>query len=93
LRFIAFESDAFTLIPNDTDGLPDVFVLDTCIGAAAGCTNRLTRLSVTAAGVQAGGQSPAISRDGHFIAFVTCQQSCVLPQSPFITVIPNPLIP
>jgi IPT/TIG domain len=94
MRFVVFASDMNTIVANDTDGLRDVFVLDTCIGAASGCTNEVVRVSVTSAGIQAGGFSPAISRDGRSIAFVTFPRNGYIDQArQFVTVIRNPMIP
>jgi Tol biopolymer transport system component len=73
-RFVAFASDATNLIADDTNGVGDVFLHN--IG-----TGRTTRVSVTATGEQADGQSvgpgvrgglvwgPAINVDGSRVAF------------------------
>ncbi len=63
-RFVAFESSAGNLAPNDTNGLRDVFVHDRQAG-------RTARLSVNQAGQggNAWSYSPAISADGRFVAF------------------------
>src|SRR5258705_8141855 len=37
-RFVAFSSVATNLIPNDTNGVSDVFVRDTCLGSS-NCTS------------------------------------------------------
>jgi hypothetical protein len=61
---IAFKSEAFNLVPNDTNGVPDVFVRDR--------TNDTTqRVSVDDFGNQSNGLSggPGISGDGRFVAF------------------------
>jgi Tol biopolymer transport system component len=70
-RFIAFSSGATTLVPNDTNGFPDIFLRDTCLGAPAGCVPRVTRLSVATDGTQANGFSfsPTISANGRYVAF------------------------
>ncbi len=70
-RFVAFESDATNLVAGDTNGLRDIFVRDTCLGAP-GCTPSTIRVSVDSTGAQAiGGDSGgiSISADGRFIAF------------------------
>jgi len=61
---VAFKSEAFNLVPNDTNGVPDVFVHD-------GATNTTQRVSVDSFGNQANGLSggPGISGDGRFVAF------------------------
>ena len=72
-RFVAFSSDATTLVPNDTNGFTDVFLRDTCIGAPAGCVASVIRLSVATDGTQADAFShdPAISANGRYVAFVS----------------------
>ena len=63
-RYVAFVSDATNLAPNDTNGVPDIFVRDTQ-------NNTTVRVSVTSSGQQANDYSnaPAISPDGRFVAF------------------------
>ncbi|MGH9542620.1 MAG: hypothetical protein ACRD2H_12145 [Terriglobales bacterium] len=72
-RFVAFDSSATNLVPNDTwtNGNADIFLRDTCIGAPTGCAPSTTRLSVTPTGAQANGESenPRVSADGRYIAF------------------------
>jgi trimeric autotransporter adhesin len=72
-RFVAFSSDATTLVPGDTNGFTDVFLRDTCLGAPAGCLPSVTRVSVSTAGQQADGfsSSPATSANGRYVAFVS----------------------
>ncbi len=63
-RFIAFYSDATTLVADDTNGVSDVFVHDRI-------TATTTRVSVGPGGEQANGGSwrAALSADGRFVAF------------------------
>jgi Tol biopolymer transport system component len=63
-RFVAFESDAANLEPNDTNGSSDVFVRDRQTG-------RTTRVSVGAGGAQGNRYSGVggISADGRYVAF------------------------
>jgi len=63
---VAFKSEAFNLVPNDTNGEPDVFVRE----RAAGDTQRV---SVDSFGNQSNGLSaaPGISGDGRFVAFAS----------------------
>jgi Tol biopolymer transport system component len=63
-RFVAFQSDASTLVPGDTNGSSDVFVRDRQ-------TNGTTRISVSGTGGQAAGGAfgVAMSADGRFVAF------------------------
>ena len=64
-RYIAFESLASNLVPNDTNGTYDVFVVDQA-------THAVERVSVDAGGGESSGGSStgaAISADGRWVAF------------------------
>ncbi len=63
-RFVAFWSAATNLVPNDTNGVPDVFVRDRLTGTTQ-------RISVSSNGDQADDESrdPSISADGRYVAF------------------------
>ncbi|MCB8951867.1 MAG: PD40 domain-containing protein [Ardenticatenales bacterium] len=63
-RYVAFESKASNLVPNDTNGWDDIFVHDRQTG-------QTVRVSVASDGTQANGNSekPAISADGRYVAF------------------------
>ena len=63
-RYVAFDSSATNLVPEDTNGTDDVFVRDRMAGTT-------TRVSVATDGTQADERSlvPAISADGRFVAF------------------------
>ena len=63
-RFLAYDSSATNLVPNDTNGVSDVFVRDL---RQAGSE----RISVPSGGGQADNVSfrPAISANGRFVAF------------------------
>jgi hypothetical protein len=65
-RFVAFSSDASNLVPDDTNGVTDVFVHDHVTGATE-------RVSIGALGFQGDTASfdPTISDDGRFVAFST----------------------
>jgi Tol biopolymer transport system component len=65
-HYVAYMSDASNLVPNDTNGQPDVFVLDLQSGAT-------TRVSVDSAGVpgDAASGSPSISWNGQVVAFAS----------------------
>src|SRR5207247_1588614 len=65
-RFLAFASDATSLVPGDTNGNTDVFVHDRQTGTTE-------RVSVDSAGHEGNGysQQPAISADGRFVAFTS----------------------
>ncbi|PKB77861.1 MAG: hypothetical protein BZY88_20580 [SAR202 cluster bacterium Io17-Chloro-G9] len=63
-RFIAFSSQASNLVGQDTNGSRDIFVHDREMGITR-------RVSLSSGGAQGNGSSgqPAISADGHFVAF------------------------
>jgi Tol biopolymer transport system component len=65
-RFVAFESDAATLVSRDTNGVQDVFVHDRILGAT-------TRVSVGQGGMEGDGNSfgPSISGTGQVVAFTS----------------------
>jgi hypothetical protein len=59
---------AYTAIQNQ---LAQIFVRDTCEGAAAGCQARTTMISVAGEGSEANDEShtPSMSADGRYVAF------------------------
>ncbi|TMK15758.1 MAG: calcium-binding protein, partial [Actinobacteria bacterium] len=61
---VVFTSDASNLVPGDTNGVGDIFLRDLRTGET-------TRLSTSAAGEEANGESynPAVSKDGNWLAF------------------------
>ena len=63
---ITFISDASNLVPGDTNGVPDVFVVDSR-------ERTVSRVSVASDGTQADGSSPraSMSYDGRSIAFAS----------------------
>ena len=70
-RFVTFASSATNLVSGDTNAAMDIFVRDTCIGAAASCSPSTFRVSLGVGGAEANGPSsaPAISGDGRFVVF------------------------
>lgn len=63
-RFVVFYSQATNLVPNDTNGVDDIFLRDRL--------NQTTeRISVTTSGLQSNGPSifPDISADGRYIVY------------------------
>ena len=72
-RYVAFQSFAKNLIPNDTTLFVDVFVRDTCFGAQAGCSPTTALVSAGPGGVLGnnGSTFPTINSDGRFIAFAS----------------------
>ena len=74
-RFVAYESDSTTAVPNDTNGYRDIFVRD----RQAATTERVNVSSTGAQAVTVGpsvsvGTSShgSISRDGRYVAFDSC---------------------
>jgi Tol biopolymer transport system component len=63
-RYVAFQSTATNLVPNDTNGKMDVFVRDLQLGLTV-------RVSLDSSGVESNGDSgrPDLSADGRFVAF------------------------
>ena len=63
-RYVAFESEATNLVPDDTNGVSDIFVTDRLTGETRRVSNGMD-------GQQANGAShrPAISADGKWVAF------------------------
>jgi DNA-binding CsgD family transcriptional regulator len=63
-RYIAFESDATNLVPNDTNSVRDIFLIDRL-------TNETRRISMGMGGQEPNGPSfrPSISADGKWLAF------------------------
>lgn len=70
-RFVVFASEANNLVKGDSDGWSDIFLRDTCIGAASDCLPATIRVSIGPDGVEGNGasSSPAIGLDGRFVAF------------------------
>ena len=71
-RFVAFNSFASNLVPEDTNGKTDIFVRDLS-------TNTTTLVSLDSAGNQGNGfsNSPSISADGRFVAFESTASNLV----------------
>jgi Tol biopolymer transport system component len=71
-RFIAFGSSASNLVAGDTNGVYDVFLRDTCIGAPADCVSTTIRVSIANDGSEGNGatsSTPSLSADGRYVAF------------------------
>jgi Tol biopolymer transport system component len=71
-RYVAFWSQASTLVSGDTNGTDDVFIHDMQTG-------QTTRVSVASNGTQANGDSyvPSISADGRYVAFESSASNLV----------------
>jgi len=64
-RYVVFESEAFNLVPNDTNEVSDVFRYDRD-------TDTLERVNLTNSGTEAtggGSFTPSISDDGRYVTF------------------------
>jgi Tol biopolymer transport system component len=72
-RFVAFVSWNRNVAAGSPEGIPEVFVRDTCAGSSAsiGCVAKTTRVPMDSQDQTgwAGGAKPAISSDGRYIAF------------------------
>ena len=70
-RYVTFLSYAKNLVDSDTNGVSDVFVRDTCLGASARCTPSTQRISVANDGIQANGSSTSATIDasGRYVTF------------------------
>jgi WD40 repeat protein len=71
-RFVAFDSYANNLVPNDSNDRVDVFVRDRLTGT-------IERVSVTSQGGQGNREStnPSLSADGRFVAFESTASNLV----------------
>jgi hypothetical protein len=80
-QIVTFASLATNLVASDTNAVEDVFVRNTCAGAASGCTKGTVRVSVSAASSPQQGNaaslSPAISGNGHFVTFISFANNLV----------------
>ncbi len=78
-RFVAFSSNANTLVVGDTNAVRDIFVRDTCAGAV-GCSPTTIRVSVAGDGTQGNFLSalPSISADGRFVSFASLASTLVV---------------
>ena len=70
-RYVAFYSFGSNLVTDDTNGVADIVVRDTCLGAPGGCVQKTVRVSVSSSGGEGDGGSfdPVITPDGRFVAF------------------------
>ena len=87
-RFVAFDSSALNLVPEDTNASPDVFVHDRR-------TKTTSRVSVSAEGAEGQGWSmqPSISTDGRWVAFTSDAYGLVAPDENFVdAIIHGPLL-
>jgi hypothetical protein len=75
-RFVTYSSLASDLVPDDTNGVADVFVTDLVLG-------RIMRMSIASDGTQGNENSfvPAIEGEGHVVAFISLATNLV-PNAP-----------
>ena len=71
-QFVVFQSDASNLVPNDTNGVTDIFVRDLVAGTT-------TLVSVSTNGGPANGAStdPVMTPDGRYVAFISSASNLV----------------
>jgi archaellum component FlaF (FlaF/FlaG flagellin family) len=74
-RYVAFVSSADNLVPGDTNGVDDVFLVDTCIESypRTACVPGVIRVSVRNDGSQTTTPAsyPAVADDGRYVVFVS----------------------
>lgn len=87
-RFVAYASPSTNLLltinqpPNtnpDTNGVPDIFLRDTCLGAASTCTPKTLLVDAGPNGVIANGtgSDPVINSSGNALAFLSLATNLV----------------
>lgn len=79
-RYVAFAAPVPDPSDDASTGTENIYVRDTCAGAAAGCTPATTLISVAADGTSAAdgaSESPSISADGRYVAFVSYADNLV----------------
>ena len=85
-RYVAFASFATNLnsapADNDSTGLGQIYLYDSCLGAAPGCKPSTLLISVDANGNAAGGSAPSVSSDGRFVVFTSAAGALVSVASP-----------
>ena len=75
-RFVAFSSAATNLVANAPAGR-QIYLRDTCAGAATQCTQQTTLVSTDESGLLSGNDNllPSISSSGRFVAFLSVTPS------------------
>jgi len=75
-RYVAFSSAASNLASGATAGR-QIYLRDTCLGAAAPCTPATQLISTDASGALAGTEAilPSVSSSGRFVAFIAVTPS------------------
>jgi Tol biopolymer transport system component len=89
-RYVAFSSGASNLVASGSSGTAaaatgrQIYLRDTCVGAAAGCQPSTELVSVDSAGQLSGLESilPSVSASGRYVAFVAVARSKAAAASP-----------
>jgi hypothetical protein len=70
-RLVGFGSGASNVVPNDTNGVADAFLRDTCFNAPTGCSPSTTLISSASDGTQGNAISTplSVSSTGRYVAF------------------------
>jgi len=78
-RFIAYASNATNLVPQNVNGQGQIYLRDTCFGAAAGCAPSTSLVSIGNDGSipNAGTNNQSMSADGRFVAFASLASNLV----------------
>lgn len=77
-RFVAFSSSADNLVPNDTNGISDVFVRDLQAGTTTIASPGAQRTVLPFGyGTTSSSDSPAITPDGRYVAFLSTATNLV----------------
>ncbi|HYB60456.1 MAG TPA: hypothetical protein VEH50_03165 [Methylomirabilota bacterium] len=78
-RYLAFVAPVPDPTSDASTGPTNVYVRDTCAGAAASCVPATTLISVAADGSAADGSSraPSISADGRYVSFVSTADNLI----------------
>jgi len=79
-RYVAFVAPVPDPTIDASTGTDNVYVRDTCAGAAAGCTPSTALISVAADGTSAAdgaSEMPSISADGRYVTFVSLADNLV----------------
>jgi hypothetical protein len=79
-RYVAFVAPMPDPTINASTGTDNIYVRDTCAGAAAGCAPSTALISVAADGTSAAdgaSESPSISADGRYVTFVSLADNLV----------------
>ncbi|HEY5914820.1 MAG TPA: hypothetical protein VJA21_29875 [Verrucomicrobiae bacterium] len=71
-RYVLFQSDASDLVAGDTNNAADIFIRDLAAG-----TTVLVSVGIDGAAGNGDSRSPAITPDGHFVAFVSAAGNLV----------------